>query len=234
VCFLLVPVAVVVVALFRKQELSWGNRAFWSGVSIPIAFTCITLGFVSFASPAPFFRYLCPIIPPVIAIAGLLVAAASRLHWLAGAVLLIIAALHQPMGDFMYELTHDYDGPIEGIVKFLQANAEPEDVVAITYGDMPLKFYTDLRIVGGLTGEDLTPCKTARWVVIRRHTICEKDFAVLQYLRQHLDPHSYHKIKIDFPDAPFENRESPNEHLFRTASFLPHVSIWERIEAPGQ
>ena len=50
---------------------------------------------------------------------------------------------------------------MEGIVSYLSENAEEDDVVAITYGDMPLKFYTDLRVVGGLTGEGLSPAKNA-------------------------------------------------------------------------
>lgn len=61
--------------------------------------------------------------------------------------------------DFLYELTHDFDGPIEGIVKFLDENGSENDIVAVTYGDMPLKFYTEMRLVGGLTGEDLSAIK---------------------------------------------------------------------------
>ena len=61
------------------------------------------------------------------------------------------------MGDYVHEITHHVRGPTEGIVNYLNAHGKPEDVVAITYGDMALKFYTRMRVVGGFTGEDLTP-----------------------------------------------------------------------------
>ena len=35
---------------------------------------------------------------------------------------------------YLYEITHDYDGPIEGIVKFLNKNAKDGETVKIIYG----------------------------------------------------------------------------------------------------
>jgi hypothetical protein len=226
----LVPITLFLVEWARKKQLIWGNRALWSAISIPALFTFTTLVPLAAASPAPFFRYLCPVIPPILATAGLIVGRSFRLHWLAGIFVLMLMVSHQPIADFTYELTHNYDGPIKGIVKFLNANADPGDVVAITYGDMPLKFYTSLRVIGGLTGEDLEPARKARWVIIRRNVICSKDYAVRQYLIRNLDFHRHRKIEIDFPDIPFENRESPNEHRFRTVKFAPRVVILERIQ----
>ena len=228
--FLLVPAAVVLFAWFQKQKIRWKNRELWNAIAIPITFTLTTLIALSCTSPGPFLRYLCPIIPPMLAIAGILLAITVKLHWLGGALLIILTIVHHPIMDFMGELRNDYDGPIEGLVKFLKINAKSTDVVAITYGDMPLKFYTDLRIVGGLTGEDLSASRTARWVIIRRNIISQKDYAVRQYLIQHLDPQRYRRIVIDYPDLPFENRESPDEHRFKTAVSVPPVEIYERME----
>jgi len=229
----LVPIILLLVEWARKKQPPGGNRAVWSAISIPALFTFTTLVPLAAASPAPFFRYLCPVIPPMLAIAGLIIGRACRLHWLAGIFVFILMVSHQPISDFIYELTHDYQGPIKGIGKFLNANADPGDVVAITYGDMPLKFYTNLRVVGGLTGEDLEPAKKARWVIIRHHVICSKDYAVRQYLIRNLDFHRYRRIDIDFPDIPFENRESPWEHRFRTVKFAPQVVILERMAESG-
>ena len=41
--------------------------------------------------------------------------------------------------------------------KYLNEHGSPEDIVAVTNGDMVLKFYTKMKVVGGLTGEDLSP-----------------------------------------------------------------------------
>jgi 4-amino-4-deoxy-L-arabinose transferase-like glycosyltransferase len=228
--FLFVPIIFFLVEKVWKRKFDWKTLNIIRAVSLPILFTCLTIVALSATSPAPFFRYLSPVIPPIMAITGMMVSIFYRLHWLAGIFVLIFAISQQPIFKFLYELTHDYDGPIKGIVTFLNANADPDDVVAITYGDMPLKFYTNLRIVGGLTGEDLEPAKKAKWVIIRRNVICSKDYAVRQYLIRNLDFDRYRKIEINFPDIPFENRESPYEHRFQTVKSVPRVWILERIE----
>ena len=118
--------------------------------------------------------------------------------------------------------------PIEGVVTYLNEHADEDDVVAITYGDMPLKFYTNLRVVGGLTGEDLSLARDADWVIVRRHAISNKDLQVRKYLIENIDSSRYQKIELDYPDIPFENRESPYEHLYRTATDNPSVILFKK------
>lgn len=136
----------------------------------------------------------------------------------------------RPICDHLYDITHDYDGPIEGIVKYLSENADKDDIVAITYGDMPLKFYTQLRIVGGLTGEDLSPARQAKWVILRKYIISKKDAIVKKYLLQNLSPQNYKRITIDYPDIPFENREDLQLHHFRTVTDEDRVVIFRKIK----
>ena len=162
-------------------------------------------------------------------IAGRIVIIAGRIHYCLSLLVLTSVLILQPIPDFFYELTHNYNGPIKGIVRFLNTYAKPQDVVAITYGDMPLKFYTNLRVIGGLTGEDLSGAKDARWVIFRRDTNCSKDAAVKEYFKNNLDFHKYRLIEINYPDIPFENRESPYEHKYRTVRDVPRVQILERI-----
>jgi 4-amino-4-deoxy-L-arabinose transferase-like glycosyltransferase len=229
-----IPVLLVVwiVGRFLKRHPSISKEVracSWSAVAILGLFTLITLFALSATSPAPFFRYLTPVIPPLLMLLALLVDTCSRQNVLLGGGVLAVFLSLQPVRNFAYELTHNYKGPIKGIATFLNANARPDDVVAITYGDMPLKFYTNLRIVGGLTGEDLTPALKARWVIIRHNVICEKDYAVLQYLMQNIDFSRYRAIELDYPDIPYENRESPDEHHYRTVESAPRVTVFERI-----
>jgi hypothetical protein len=133
------------------------------------------------------------------------------------------------MKNFLYELTHDYDGPIEGIVKYLNANGNKDDIVAITYGDMPLKLYTNMRIIGGLTGQDLSDAKKAQWVIIRKYVISDQEQAVRKYLSENLSSNDYEEIKINYPDIPFENREDPMIHHFRTVTNEDRVTILHKI-----
>jgi hypothetical protein len=104
-------------------------------------------------------------------------------------------------------------------------------VVAISYGDMPLKFYTPLRVVGGLTGESLAEVPEARWIVIRRATNTEADQRVKRVLGAAIRdaPERYRRHVLDAPDLPFENREDPRIHRFRRApAATPRVVVFER------
>jgi hypothetical protein len=200
-----------------------------------VLFVLSNLVLLAVTSPAAFFRYLAPVIPPLLALVGIALTtpAPAVRRW--APLIVVVAILGQPLGDFGYELTHDYDGPIEGIVEFLREHARPGDAVAITYGDLPLKFYLDdLRVVGGLTGEDLEPALTARWVILRRNTITDGDRAVRDFLTRRLPLGSYRRHLLRHADLPFENRESPAEHRFRTVIRRTGVEILERPPAPPE
>jgi hypothetical protein len=151
-----------------------------------------------------------------------------KFHLAAGIAAILIFSYSQPLFDYFYEITHDYDGPVEGIVKYLNQHAKKEEVVAITYEDLPLKFYTEMRVIGGLTGEDLSPGKEADWIIIRKHVICEKDEVVRKYLIQNVPWHRYQKVVINYPDTPFENRESPDGHQYRTVTHEDKVVIFRK------
>lgn len=225
---LVIPVVVAAYMRLRKRALPGPDKNLAAAICLPVLFIGSTVMALSLSAPAPFFRYLAPLIPFFAILAGSVFAYAMQLHKVAGVILVAGLIFFSPMKDYLYELTHDYNGPIEGIATFLNENADKDDVVAITYGDMPLKFYTDLRIVGGLTGEDLAPAKEADWIIIRKHVISDKDMNVRNYLISNIDPQGYQKIELDYPDAPFENRESPYEHLYRTASDYPRVTLYKK------
>jgi hypothetical protein len=193
-------------------------------------FTGICIVALAVATPNYFFRYLAPVIPLLCMLGGRILESAMRFNPAVGVVGLAAILFFSPMQDYLYEITHHYRSPAEGMAEFLETHAKPGDVVAITYGDMPLKFYTNLRVVGGLTGEDMTPALKARWVIERGFTLCSKDAAVRQYLSSHLSPQDYRRHVIDYPDIPYGNRECPDEHQYRTALAAPPITIWERIE----
>jgi len=153
-----------------------------------------------------------------------------RLHVIAGVAVIILFVYFQPISNYLYEITHDYKGPIDGIVTYLNQHGKASDMVAITYGDLPLKFYTNMRIIGGLTGEDLSPAKNADWVIVRKYVICEKDLKVRQYLIENVPWYKYQEIRIDYPDIPFQNRENPQEHHYRTVTNEDRVVIYKRIK----
>ncbi|MCP4112759.1 MAG: hypothetical protein GY749_45730 [Desulfobacteraceae bacterium] len=227
----LVPLGVLLWYWFRNKEFFFRKKPeLLSGIFIPVFFVFINMVALSLVAPAPFFRYLAPVLPFLAIVVGLFLAWAAEMHLIAGISILACLIVSGPIFGFMYEITHDYDGPIEGIVEHLNKHAKKTDVVAITYGDMPVKFYTGLRVVGGLTGEDLTPGADADWVVIRRNVICEKDHKVRNFLASQVKWRRYQKITLNYPDIPFENRESPLHHLYRTQLNYPPVILFRKVK----
>lgn len=222
--------AAILGARLRKQSLSFRNSSFWQMFLLLVLFLILNIVALVAVSPAPFFRYLAPLIPIFVIMTALLVNLAARLHFVLSIIVVIFVVFAGPLKNFIYELTHDYDGPTEGIVKYLNENGAKNDVVAITYGDMPLKFYTQMRVIGGLTGEDLSPAKQAQWIIIRKHIVCSKDADVRDYILKNIDRSKYKAIKINYPDIRFENREEIGVHNFKTVVDEQRVHIFSRIK----
>ena len=228
----LLTLCIVAVPIFRtvsKRELTFSA---WSPAGIPFLFVAVTLAAHAGTAPYPFFRYLAPVLPLLLILTGFVIDRVCALHPFAGLVPVAVFITAQPLPDFFYELTHDYNGPVGGIVKFLKANARPGDTVAITYDDLPVKFYTGLRVVGGMTGEDLSPARTADWVIIRKHIVnhlAGGDLKVRDYLTHNLDRSNYEPMPIGSPDILSENRESPDSHQYRTVQEEEPVIIFKKI-----
>jgi 4-amino-4-deoxy-L-arabinose transferase-like glycosyltransferase len=198
-------------------------------VSLLIFFVLFNIIFLSAVTNAPYFRYIAPSIPLLIILIAAILEAAISVHLLAAVAIAVILIATGQLKDYLYEITHNYDGPIKGIVSYLNEHADSNDIVAITYGDLPLKFYTKLRIVGGMTGEDLEPAKNARWIIFRRYTHSEYDKKVMQYLIANTNGNNYRQIEINYPDTPWQNREDPAKHYFRTPTNESNVVIFEKI-----
>lgn len=98
----------------------------------------------------------------------------------------------------------------------------------MTHEDLVLKFYTGMKVVGGTTGEDFAHARNADWVVIRDAIGSEAAFA--GWLTKNIDWDKYQPVTLPVPDALFENRESPEDHLFRTADAVADVTIYHKDE----
>lgn len=218
----------VIIVWHRKSIHNiWSNtKLYTSFYFIYVTLILITL---SITAPSSFFRYLAPVLPICAIVVAEIVELGFQANPLLGCVGLLIVFLHQPLSNYCFELTHDFKGPMEGLVGYLHQYAKSTDTVAITYGDMPIKWYTGLRVIGGLTGENLEGVSHARWVIFRKHTICEKDKMVADYFHAKFFLPKYRKIIIAAPDTPFENREDPQNHIYRTVTGEDSVVIYERM-----
>lgn len=230
---LAIPAVLIGFRAWRRQRPQAPDAETRGGLALLLLYCAVSVVLLSVLSPLLFYRYLAPLGPPLMLLAGLLVGTLFERSRLAGAAVLGLWIAASPLDAFLGEISHDFDGPIEGIVDFLERNARPDDVVAISYGDLPLKFYTDLRVIGGLTGEDLSGLPDADWIILRRHTNTKADGEIQKRMREILqaDPQEWVGYTLAVPDTPFENREDPRRHRFRTAHpSLPRVVVYGRRE----
>ena len=127
------------------------------------------------------------------------------------------------ISDYIYEITHDYDGPAEGITKYLNANAKPGDTVKVIHRfDNPLIFYTNLKIDNMPPFENRT---FPEWIVLSEHW--NSGFYASDYYREVKE--RYDELVLPYPDIPWENRpDDMGYHKFRTDTSAPRVRIYKR------
>jgi 4-amino-4-deoxy-L-arabinose transferase-like glycosyltransferase len=216
-----------VISKAREGRFNGMDRGTVHSASLLLLFIIVNYVLLCLATPLYFFRYLAPAIPLLCLLAAKILDSSMRLHWSVGVVALAAILALGRLPDYLYEITHHYTGPVDGMVTYLNEHSKPDDVVAITYGDLPLKFYTKMRIVGGLTGEDLTPALTADWVIVR-HGLTDLD--VQEYLEKNIPWQRYRKIVLNCTDISWNNREEPDLHYYRTVTGEPPVVIYEKTK----
>ncbi|MFH0763542.1 MAG: glycosyltransferase family 39 protein [Candidatus Omnitrophota bacterium] len=141
--------------------------------------------------------------------------------------------------DYIYEITHDYDGPAEGITMYLNANAKPGDTVKVAHMfDNPIIFYTDLKVdnmppfdPSTGSGSTMSFCRRVddgrfpEWIVVSgrwNSGFYDSDFYLEVKKR-------YEEIVLPYPDIPWENRpDDMGYHKFKTDTGAPLVRIYKR------
>ncbi len=197
---------------------------------LPGFFIVSTLAALALFAEYQYFRYLGPIIPMLFIVIGYCMFYVIKVHALLIVAVFAVWLYTGDMNRYIEKLTHEYRGPMEGIVGTLNALAKPGDTVAIPYGDLPVKFYTnDLYIIGAHDGKDYTSTSKAQWIILRHTHVTEQAFEMNTYLYENFDRSRYQVADIDFPDAPYQNRESPALHYFTSPINFPNVQIFRRI-----
>jgi len=228
---LLTPLLLLGMHWFKNKTLALRNTIPWKELLLLILFIFIHFVSISILSNTTHFRYLAPSIPIFYILMAAMIVPLKRIHAALVIGIIVLLIVFSPFSKYIYEITHDFDGPIEGIVKYLKENAKKDDVVAICYGDLPLKFYTDLRVVGALTGENPSVlAKNADFIILRKYAMTKVGFYFNKYLIQNVNWDNYQEIIIDYPDTRTENRESPTIHQYRTVTNEDKVVIFKKKE----
>ncbi|MFQ5952857.1 MAG: glycosyltransferase family 39 protein [Candidatus Omnitrophota bacterium] len=216
-------------AVWRKKisfELSAPEK---ETLKLVFTFMAISIAAFSFAEERNF-RYLVYFIPLLGIVQGMILlrfARFSRVVFIAFLVISVSTGIFN-MGKpnfflpkYLYEITHDYNGPIEGIVKFLEKNARSGDTVKIIYGDLPVMFYSGLTVDNSQVYDDQ---HMPEWIVFRRGWHEKLDNKYYTKVSQ-----IYKKHVLNYPDIKWENRPGDlTYHRFATDTEAPGVVIFER------
>jgi len=255
---LLLFIPLVLRVLPKKQNEAVLSRDQITWIYFLIILMIATI-FFSLLGPAPVFRYLVGIIPiSILLFSVLLMKLWQRSKMTASLIILVFifsnffhiffysSAAHifpfssrhlkgkltLPLISYIQELIHPPHGSVKKIADYLNLHASSKDLVIATYGDLPLKFYTGLRVIGGLALEALEEAKNADWVITRKVLISDEDARVMVYLIDNLDWERYEKINLGQTDFPWDNIPEPSAHQFKSLDFNPEwqIQIYRKLK----
>jgi hypothetical protein len=131
--------------------------------------------------------------------------------------LFAVGPITSPIASYLYEIMTTPHDPEPVICKYLNEHAKPTDVVLATYDDLPIQFYTGLKVVGNLQGQPIPPAPD--WIVPRQNQlggwIGGRDGALLPPIRQLLKTEQYDPISLSGPDFFLGNCPEPGVHRFK-------------------
>jgi 4-amino-4-deoxy-L-arabinose transferase-like glycosyltransferase len=224
------PMLVIPLIIRLVSRKKYAAPQYNGNMALLAVFALVNILAVSFFSVGVFYRYLAALLPVAPVAAGVIFDEAMNVKYVKWPAYALLIIMISPVWNYIHEITHEYRGPIEGIVKFLNENASKNDAVVITYEDMPVKFYTNLKVIGGATGEDTSGAGNAKWVILRGHSYGDRYDVFKQYMKEYIRHGSYKKITLDYPDSMFENRETPAYHLYSTPVNENPVIIYEKMK----
>jgi hypothetical protein len=201
----------------------------WQSAGLLFLFIIINLCALLLSIPFAYFRYLAPLIPLFSILTAVMIELTAKLHFSFAGLIVVGLIVNNPLlDDHLAELRQEYVGPMQGIVRYLQTHASASDTVLITYEDLPLKFYTDMKVVGGLTGETLAPYTNPQWIILRKYYVGLEDSTIRRHVWANVDLNNYENISIPYPDIPYQNREEPRDHHFTTVLGADSIHILHR------
>jgi len=131
--------------------------------------------------------------------------------------------------DYLYEISHDYKGPLDKIVTFFKTHGSPDDSCYIDNEGESLAYYTGMKIIHR---DDISALDTPDWIVLRgdyRHAVEENSSSqIAQNLREVLSKHPYSKIELNAPSIRVNNTYDIQIHLFRSPSSADKIVIYKR------
>jgi hypothetical protein len=124
-------------------------------------------------------------------------------------------------GDYLHldEIRHPFRGPIDAVSEYLNAHKRPGDRFFMQFEENAVTFHT------GLAAQRYNVLEPApRWVILRPlWPVLDEPVAAW------LNTAKYRRTPFRAIDTPYQNREEPDMHRFRSATEGPSIQIAERV-----
>jgi len=214
-----------------------------------LALVVFALGHILVVAMVPFvfFRYVITLLPVFALLQAWVIGAVATRSRVLAATILVLALLPNradlvrggisiTLAKYVDEITHHVPGPIDAIVRHLATAARPGDRLFISYGDLPLRFYTRLEIRGGQGCQSLVGWPPPDWVIVRyffrfqpAEPAAKQDAErTLSYLKTDISQTAYHRVDLPVVDTIWENMPEPDRHVFRDPPNRPPISVYEK------
>jgi len=120
--------------------------------------------------------------------------------------------------DYAAELTTDYGGAVEAVIRHLWREAAPGDTILVEYEHYPFMFYTDLRVVRWDEAASLE--RLPEWIFFHGPRREELDAAIRGSLGR------YRRVPLAARETRWENVPAPFWHWFQTRREGPRVKLY--------
>ncbi|MBT3516647.1 MAG: hypothetical protein HN465_03600 [Nitrospina sp.] len=121
--------------------------------------------------------------------------------------------------DYIYEISHDYRGPLDEIVAFFKVHGKSGESCYIDNEPESLVYYTRMKVIHR---DDIKAQDAPDWIVLRgdyRESVKENSSSkTAQNLREVLRKNPYSKIELNSPSMRVNNTYDIQIHLFRSPS----------------
>jgi hypothetical protein len=127
-----------------------------------------------------------------------------------------------PFFYYLYEITHDYDGPIEGAVNYLNDNGDENSVVFTNSWYFPIQFYTNMRVLSPIEYTDTE--QIPDFIVVNFPN--RNDIEKIDFLISYAEDRGYSKVELEYPDLPWGNRPAMWYHKYWTQPIEVPLTIY--------
>ena len=134
--------------------------------------------------------------------------------------------------DYLYEISHVYQGPLDAVVRFLKTHGSPGDTCYIDSEFESVAFYTGMRMI---QNEELNTLQPPGWIVLRGK---DRPFqesgdidSASRKVKEVLLANNYSRMELDAPAIWVNNTYDIQIHEFRSPSSREKVVIYKKVES---